>query len=69
MKPRGGARDVFFFRNGHKISQVSEFHDGVSIATKHDEQTNKVLAGIEARRLKFISDDETRLTKTKPKQL
>jgi hypothetical protein len=43
--------------------------DGVSIATKHDEQTNKVLAGIEARRLKFISDDETRLTKTKPKQL
>ena len=66
MKPRGGACDVFFFRNGHKISQVSEFHDGVSIATKHDEQTNKVLAGIEARRLKFISDDETRLTKTKP---
>jgi hypothetical protein len=41
MKPRGGARDVFFFRNGHKISQVSEFHDGVSIATKHDEQSDK----------------------------
>jgi hypothetical protein len=42
MKPRGGARDVFFFRNGHKISQVSEFHDDVSIATEHDEQSDKV---------------------------
>ena len=41
MKPRGGARDVFFFRDSHEVSQVPEFHDGVSIATKHDEQSDK----------------------------
>jgi len=41
MKPRGGTRDVLFFRDGHEVSQVSEFHDGVSIATKHDEQSDK----------------------------
>jgi hypothetical protein len=63
----GGTRDVFFFGNGREIAQMSEFHRTMSIADRHGEQTNKVLAGIEARRLKFSQLNGARAADNKTK--
>jgi len=44
VQPCGGARDVFFFRDSHEVSQVPEFHVGASIAARHEEQRSKVFS-------------------------
>jgi len=40
---RGGATDVQFFRNGHKVTQVPEFHSVTGITQRHGQPKNKAL--------------------------